>query len=177
MLINKKNYFLVDILTVNVRGEGVVAELCQDLVGVLQPLVKIVNVDATPCLPIPNPPNFEKYKLISALIIASWIILILEPFSLRCRSMIMSHYYPERANDRAIWLYQNIATRRITFLKFARQNVYKKFSCGSNEDHFKTRTCMDIFRAKFDKFWICRKIFGYNKSLSCILCGDQHENE
>lgn len=90
----------------------------------------------------------------------------------------MSHYYPERANDRAVWLYQNIAARRTSFLKFARQKVYKKFSSAKKvEDRFKTRTCMEIFRAKFDKIWICRKMFGYNKNLSCILCGDQYENE
>lgn len=165
----------MEILNVNVSGEGIVAELCQDLVGVLRPLVKIVNVDFEICLPHPKTPDFQKYKIIAALLIISWIILFLEPYSLRFRNIIMDHYYPERAKDRAVWLYQKVMTKRTSFFKYAKRKVFKKLTNGENEE--KSRSCMEIFRAKFEDIWICRKIFGYNKDLCCILCGDQHEDE
>jgi DC-STAMP-like protein len=158
------------VLTVDVAGEGVVADLCRDLVGVLKPLVKIVDVNFNPCLPQPQFPDYGNYKKIAILLGISWIILFIEPFSLRLRTVIMDHYYPQRANDRAVWLYQNVITKRISFFKFARLEIFRRLSKNQS---FKTRSCFEILRAKFDNFWICRKICGYNKDFACMLCGDQ----
>lgn len=149
--------------------------MCKDLVGIFKPLAKIKNVDITPCLPSPITPNYEKYKIIAILITLTWIILFLEPFSLRLRNLIMDHYYPERCKDRAIWLYQNLMTKRTSFFKYSRKKVLNKLS--GKRDSGKSRTCLEIFRAKFEGVWICRKILGYNKDLSCVLCGDQFDDE
>lgn len=164
----------VQILTVNIAGEGIIAEFCQELVKVSKPLMKILNLDFKKCLPNPKIPNFPKYELIAILLVLAWTILLIEPFASRFSNIIMDHYYSERSDDRTVWLYQNILTKRTSFLKFARKQNRKKFSVGGVE---KSRTCCEVFRAKFDNIWICRKIFGYNRELCCILCGSSYENE
>lgn len=156
-------------------GQGIVAEFCQELVKVSKPLMKMLNLDFKKCLPSPKSPNFMKYELIAVLLIISWIILLLEPFASRFSNVIMNHYYPERSKERTVWLYQNVVTKRTSYLKFARKQIQKKFSKGGSKE--KSRTCMEIFRAKFDQFWLCRKIFGYNREVCCVLCGSQQEDE
>lgn len=165
---------VVQILSVNVTGEGIIAEFCQELVKVSKPLMKVLNLDFKKCLPNPKIPNFEKYELIAVLLILAWIILLFEPFSSRFSNIIMDHYYPERSKDRTVWLYQNVLTKRTSFLKFARKQSQRKLD-GVREA--RSRTCMEIFRAKFDNFWLCRKIFGYNREMCCVLCGSPQKNE
>nr|CAD7574516.1 unnamed protein product [Timema californicum] len=43
-----------------------------------------------------------------SLIALCWILMILEPYGLRQRSVIMGYYYPERAKQRSVWLYNRI---------------------------------------------------------------------
>lgn len=160
-------------MSVNVAGVGIIAEFCQELVKISKPLMKILNLDFKNCLPKPKIPNFLKYELIAILLVIAWVILFFEPFASRFSNVIMNHYYPERSNERTIWLYQNTLTKRISFLKYAKRQTRKKMF-GSKEG---SRTCIEIFRAKFDRYWICRKIFGYNRYMCCVLCGIQKENE
>jgi hypothetical protein len=168
-------FIIVQILTVKVAGEGIVAEFCQELVKVSKPLMKILNLDFKKCLPTPKIPNFPKYELIAIILILAWLILLLEPFASRFSSVIMDHYYPERSKDRTVWLYQNILTKRSSFLKFARKQTKNKFLNGPEKS--RSRTCCELFRAKFDNIWLCRKIFGYNREMCCVLCGSPREDE
>lgn len=57
------------ILKVNVTGDGIVSNFCKDLVDVFEPMVKICNVDPSPCLPKPHVPNFAKYDKIGEIIV------------------------------------------------------------------------------------------------------------
>ena len=55
------------ILKVNVTGGGVISNLCKDLVDIFEPMVKVYNIDPSPCLPQPHEPNFAKFDKIGEL--------------------------------------------------------------------------------------------------------------
>lgn len=50
-----------DILTVEVIGEGIIAEMYSGIISVFTPLTKGYNVDPVPCLPNPVIPSMEVY--------------------------------------------------------------------------------------------------------------------
>lgn len=50
-----------DLLTVEVIGEGIIAEMYNGIISVFAPLTKGYNVDPVPCLPNPEIPNFQVY--------------------------------------------------------------------------------------------------------------------
>ncbi|XP_070510039.1 DC-STAMP domain-containing protein 2-like [Chironomus tepperi] len=159
----------VDLMSVNVSGHGIMADFCKELVNVMRPLTHINDVDFVTCLPHGETPNFKKYEAIAMLVASSWIILFFEPYSLRLRNVIMEHYYPKRSDDRVNWLYHEILKKRTGFTKFARKQLKEKlFSDGRSRES--PSTCMQILRSKFSRFWIFRKLFGYNESLSCLVC-------
>ena len=39
----------------------------------------------------------------------------------------MSYYYPDRAKERAVWLYNHILRSRGSFLRFARRQLRKNY--------------------------------------------------
>lgn len=61
-----------------------------------------------PCLPDPIPPDLDRYIQIVSLIIFCWIMTFFEPYGLRLRHVVMCYYHPDRAKQRAVWLYNHI---------------------------------------------------------------------
>jgi hypothetical protein len=56
----------------------------------------------------------------------------MEPVGLRLQNVVMSYYYPERARQRALWLYNHILRSRGSFLTFIRRQLRRKF--GKSKD-------------------------------------------
>lgn len=132
-----------ELLSVTIAGDGIVAEMCRDLVDIFKPLVSFNDVNFNLCIPHPHHPDYSKYARIGNLIVLCWVMLLLEPFELRFRHIIMDYHYPEVSQERAVWLYHRILTKRSSFLKYARR---KFLMSGGDEDS--TLTCFEIFRAK-----------------------------
>lgn len=63
-----------------------------------------------------------------------WILTITESYGLRLRNIVMSHYFPERARERAVWLYNHILRSRGGFLKFARRQLRRRFQGKGEKD-------------------------------------------
>jgi glyoxylase-like metal-dependent hydrolase (beta-lactamase superfamily II) len=57
---------------------------------------------------------------------------LLEPYGLRLRHVVMSHYHPDRARQRTVWLYNHILKCRGSFLKMARRHLRIKY--GKSKD-------------------------------------------
>jgi len=93
---------------VHVSGDGYLADLYRSIVKAFTPHAKDVEIDVTPCLPNPIPPDLDRYTQIVTLIAFCWIMAIFEPYGLRLRHVVMCKYYPERAKQRAAWLYNHI---------------------------------------------------------------------
>jgi hypothetical protein len=127
---------------VNVAGQGYLAELCREFIDILKPLQTMRDVNFTSCFPRPHAPDFKKYKLIFLLILASWLMLLFEPYALRLKYIIMEHYYPEVAFYRTLWLYNDIMRKRTNIITFARRKYYGKNFV--NEE----MTFVDVLRSK-----------------------------
>ena len=93
---------------VYVSGNGYLAELYRSIIRAFSPLSTEMEMDTIPCLPDPVPPNLDKYTQIVTLIVFCWIMAIFEPYGLRLRHVVMTYYHPQRAKQRAVWLYNHI---------------------------------------------------------------------
>ncbi|XP_062705075.1 DC-STAMP domain-containing protein 2-like [Aedes albopictus] len=161
-------------VTLEVSGSGIVADMYRGIVGAFEPMVKHVDIlDPAQCAPDPKTPDFIRYLQICLLLLFCWICIVLEPYGLRVRQLIMRSYYPDRAKERATWLYNDVLLKRESFVKILRRQV------GMSKDGSKPRKWMDILRAKTNRFWICRKILGTSGGgRRCVFCSERlAENE
>ncbi|KAG5678517.1 hypothetical protein PVAND_008184 [Polypedilum vanderplanki] len=166
----------VAMFSIEINGEGIIAEFCQDLANILKPLMNVDNLDFTKCLPMPLPPDFEKYKTIVLFTSFSWILLFCEPYALRLKHVIMHYYYPEMSKDRSIWLYNEILRKRTSFLKYIRRQAKNKIF-GKDSLIKEEKTFIQLVRSKLNRFPILTKIIGQNESLSCVLCGREEKDD
>ncbi|XP_055538451.1 DC-STAMP domain-containing protein 2 [Wyeomyia smithii] len=154
-------------VTLEVRGFGIVADMYRGIVGAFEPMVQQLDViDAVQCAPEPVEPNLNRYLLICLLLLFCWMATVLEPYGLRTRQIIMRGYFPERARERAVWLYNDILLKRETFVKIARRQL----AFGRKLTTEEVISWMDVIRAKTNRCWICRKILGESGVRRCILC-------
>lgn len=94
----------------------------------------------------------SEYCSAVSLILLCWVLTILEPYGLRLKHVVMSYYYPERARQRAVWLYNNILRSRGGFLKFIRRQLRRKFG-KSKDGVIEKVSLMDRLRAKWVQFF------------------------
>ncbi|XP_031776330.1 DC-STAMP domain-containing protein 2-like [Apis florea] len=96
------------VITIHVAGDGYLAELYRSIIKSFTPHENEAEIDTLLCLPDPIPPNTDKYVQIIIIILLCWLITVFEPYGLRLRQVVMCQYYPDRAKQRAIWLYNHI---------------------------------------------------------------------
>ncbi|XP_058828490.1 DC-STAMP domain-containing protein 2-like [Topomyia yanbarensis] len=161
-------------VTLEVGGSGIIADMYRGIVGAFEPMVKHLGIlDPVQCAPEPRVPNLTRYLQICLILLFCWMCIVLEPYGLRVRQLIMRAYYPERARERAVWLYNDILLKRETFVKMVRRQL----AFGRNGDTQEAVSWMDVIRAKTNRFWICRKILGDSKAKRCILCSTKLMND
>ncbi|XP_055610614.1 DC-STAMP domain-containing protein 2 isoform X2 [Uranotaenia lowii] len=155
-------------VTLEVSGSGIIADMYRSIVGAFEPMIKHTGIlDPTRCAPNPSEPDFHRYLHISFLLLFSWVCIVLEPYGLRVRQLIMAEYYPGRARERATWLYNDILLKRETFSKIVRRQL----SFATKKPELRNTTCLDRIRAKTNRWWLCRKLLGTGSSKRCTLCG------
>ncbi|XP_014271124.1 DC-STAMP domain-containing protein 2 [Halyomorpha halys] len=149
-----------------VEGKGMLADLYSSILNTFQPSGVKFDLDTTPCLPDPTPPDIPRYKQIASLIVLAWILSICEPYGLRLRNSAMGYYYPARARVRAVWLYNHILRSRGSFLKYARRQLRRMFiKDGQGVEKI---SFMDRLVAVCP---ILRKIYKGKPLEACLLCG------
>ncbi|KAK6632545.1 hypothetical protein RUM43_013313 [Polyplax serrata] len=178
-----------------VEGRGVLSDFYRHL-------GKIIQVPQNPsiraplhCLPDPAPPDTGCYLQIVFLLCLCWILTVAEPYGLRLRNVVMSHYYPKRARERAVWLYNKILRSRSSFLRFARRQLKRKYhiaDCRSGGifngrkfgSIFVPQTCIE---GKANCCTLCRAKVSSKEQLKqckapdctglyCYICFDKLEN-
>ncbi|KYN11324.1 DC-STAMP domain-containing protein 2 [Trachymyrmex cornetzi] len=157
---------------VHVSGDGYLADLYRSIVKAFTPHAKDTEIDVIPCLPDPIPPDLDRYTQIVTLIAFCWIMAIFEPYGLRLRHVVLCKYYPERAKQRAAWLYNHIIRSRGSFLKFARRQLRRKFGMTEGE-----RIERVTFRERC--LAICpflNKLFPQKQNV-CLLCGSVERSD
>ncbi|XP_066587675.1 uncharacterized protein [Prorops nasuta] len=149
-----------------VSGTGYLAELYRSIAKAFTPHAKDMEIDSIPCLPDPIPPDFDRYTQIVSLIVLCWLMAIFEPYGLRLRHVVMSYYHPDRAKQRATWLYNHIIRSRGSFLKFARRQLRRKFGMAGGDRiegvtvKQRLAACCPLLHRMFD-----------DKLDRCLMCG------
>ncbi|XP_066142810.1 DC-STAMP domain-containing protein 2-like [Euwallacea fornicatus] len=151
----------------HVSGEGFLAMLLRAIVNAFQPIGLNLEIDTVPCLPIPIPPDLDRYIQIAITVGICWILTVLEPYGLRFRNYIMGYYHPLRAKQRTIWLYNHILRSRTTFLLLARRKLRRKFGTKSRENEISSK---EWLRSQL-RCVIFRICLGDDLQLTCLLCG------
>ena len=100
-------------VTIHVSGKGYLADLYKSMVKAFTPHGRETEIDTMLCLPTPITPDLDKYIQILILIVLCWLIAVFEPYGLRMRQIVMCQYYPDRAKQRAAWLYNHIIRYQI----------------------------------------------------------------
>ncbi|KAK2576099.1 hypothetical protein KPH14_007434 [Odynerus spinipes] len=157
---------------VYVSGNGYLADLYRSIVKAFTPHMQDVEINSVPCLPDPLPPDFDGYIRILSLIAFCWIMVVFEPYSLRLRTIVMCQYHPDRAKQRAAWLYNHIMRSRGSFVKFARRQLRRKFGINNKEQ-------MERITLKQRFIAVCpflKKLFSQKES-SCLLCGARQRDD
>lgn len=78
-----------------------------------------------------------------------WLFLMLEPYGMRLRQVVMNDFYPRRARERAVWLFAKILRSRVTFVTFARREARRKWL--KNDSRTSRTALLDVLRAKFNQ--------------------------
>ncbi|XP_073840484.1 DC-STAMP domain-containing protein 2 isoform X2 [Musca autumnalis] len=164
----EKGFTIPPYITVEIDGGGFAGEIFAGIVHAFEPISQNYTVDPHTCLPLPRKPNYGQYYLIGTLILVAWIFLFFQPYGLRLRHIVMRLYYPEFARQRAIWLYNRILLKRMSFFKLARRKARIAFTKNKTGDNF---SFLDWLRAKTEGYWLCRFILGHRKADKCLLCG------
>lgn len=137
--------------TFHVVGEGLIADIVHGIIRAFTPIVERFHVDVMPCLPQPYVPDLRGYTLLWILLSTAWLMLFCEPYVLRMRQAAMNAYHPDRAHERATWLYQQIVRRRLTFVKFARRQLRRKFRQDGRRG-VEPVTCCNWLRARLGQY-------------------------
>lgn len=137
-----------EIISLEAHGSGIVTEILQELIDMFVPLARLYDVNLFTCQPHPHRPDFTMYLIISGLTTLNLVLLLLEPFGLRIKSIIMTYHYPERSLERAVWLHQSIMKRRERHWTFAKREARRKFlKSGSTE----AATCLEALKTWLDR--------------------------
>ncbi|KAK6622114.1 hypothetical protein RUM44_001921 [Polyplax serrata] len=161
-------------VVVRINGKGIVAAIFQNISYAVKKQFTLPKLDPTPCLPDPVPPDWNRYYQILALVLICWLLAMFEPYGLRLRHTVMVTYHPDRARERAIWLYNRIISNRNSYVKVARREMRRKYKntvevpklrgkITANDNHFKcpTEKCVGVF---------CKDCFEILKY--CSICTD-----
>lgn len=76
----------------------------------------------------------KNFITLVALVVICWLLALFEPYGLRLRHTVMVTYHPDRARERAIWLYNRIISHRSSFVKIARREIRKKYKNGATAE-------------------------------------------
>ncbi|KAL1395875.1 hypothetical protein pipiens_002782 [Culex pipiens pipiens] len=158
---------LPSMFKIHVIGNGTIADMYRRIVAVIEASARLADyLRPAKCAPDPPAPDYVRYCQIGFLLVSAWAFIVLEPYGLRVRQLIMAGYYPERARERATWLYNDILLKRETFVKL----VLKQMAADLGDPTGKP-TWLDVIRAKTNHYWLSRMVLGSHHPVRCILCG------
>ncbi|XP_017066413.1 DC-STAMP domain-containing protein 2 isoform X1 [Drosophila eugracilis] len=158
-------------IDLEIKGGGFVADVMRGIANAFRPLTQKSTLDTNPCLPLPIKPDYAEYIFIFLLCLLAWLILLSEPYVLRTRHLIMFHFYPARAKERGIYLYNKIADDRTTIFKVARRRKRNEYNHKRRvqEKHFRCFTWLNNRLSRAIRWCSCFSICQTKER--CTICG------
>ncbi|XP_001604108.3 DC-STAMP domain-containing protein 2-like isoform X2 [Nasonia vitripennis] len=158
---------------VQVEGTGFLADIYRSIIRAFTPDTRMTEIESVPCLPEPKPPNYDTFVQILSLVLFCWLMALFEPYGLRLRQIVLSSYYPDRAKQRAVWLYNHIIRSRGSFLKYARRQLRRQFGTARGDG---------IERVTLrERLWalcpLLNRLWPLKLGTACLLCGQPERDK
>lgn len=152
-------------ISIGVVGEGMIADIYSGIIKAFKPMNSKFDLSWDTCLPNPHVPDFKRYAEIGVCIVICWVTVVLEPYALRVRQVVMRRHYPDRAKERSAWLVNHILRHRKNFVKKARRDMRRKYKKDTVMDNIDEEPLWHRLR----KYIICLRCFDI--CLGCVMFG------
>lgn len=163
-------------LQLHVEGEGVLSDIYRALITQFDSMGQSPTyIDTTNCLPNPQCPDLNTYRIIGTLCLICIFLVLFESYGLRIRHIVAGCYYPVREKERAVWLYNHILRRRGGFVKFLRRKLRDK---SENEAESKKVSVLQRLAAVSPRLGKILRTFGLVQNTQhCLACGISETGE
>jgi hypothetical protein len=159
-------------MKVEVKGKGFIASMYRNIFDSIYDISngrQKISIDRQPCFQTePNKPYYDVHTAIFVYSIILLSITVLQSYICRARSLIMSAFYPEREEERSLWLYKQLLQYK---------HVIKMNKSHLNEfDNKKKRSILQqiisflMYLFKKIIYILCNFIFGAVMRLMCCYC-------
>lgn len=160
------------VVTVDIEGEGFVADFMHSIVGTYEPIINGFDIDFGVCAPHPHRPDDD--RLILLLFLCSFCLVqsVVYPFAARAMHLTMERYYKEETRRRMAWLYNEILRRRKTLQMMVYERMSGKYRLKDVEDPV---PIMAWLRSQLGDHWLCQWCFSGGAAAEgeqfCVNCG------
>ena len=164
------NIFSPASLTIGLKGDNFLAKRISKLNNGLDIKKKIVD-RLQECKREPLHPDERTYKQILLYLSIIMITIFCSSYGLRFRHYVCSIFYPERVPIRAVWLYNNILSRRGNIFHFFRRQLLRKVY---GDHQIEKVSILDRLCAQYREIRILFTLLGlYGKHKYCKICGQK----
>lgn len=106
------------IKNINILGTGMIASVLRSLVKGFN-VKKRIRIERTNAICLPKPNLLLNYYIfkIYGTYFAIWVMMLVQAYMLRLRSVICSYFYRKRQKKRVLFLYNESLKRRVGFFR------------------------------------------------------------
>nr|XP_033779290.1 DC-STAMP domain-containing protein 2 [Geotrypetes seraphini] len=156
-------------VSVAINGTGYSSEIYSNVVSAFDALQREnISVVSKKCQLNPSEPDYNGYLIIGLMYGLAFFITIFGTYITRLQRVICASYYPSREQERIIFLYNNIITKR-TSMTTALMKAIRR----NSEDEGHTNIIL-ILATKFPFFRGIANYFGIHEQF-CMACGKIYE--
>ncbi|XP_038643011.1 DC-STAMP domain-containing protein 2 [Scyliorhinus canicula] len=159
------------ILGISINGTGYTSDIYRNMVASFD-VVQSGNITVVSrrCAIIPSPPNYKIYTLIGVLYGMTFFIVLFGCYISRLRRYVCSVYYPSREQERIVYLYNQITSKRTSLVNALFRTVQKNSTDAGHT------SIILVLAARFKVFaWIAA--FAGLSQEYCMACGKIAEDE
>ncbi|XP_073465124.1 LOW QUALITY PROTEIN: DC-STAMP domain-containing protein 2 [Aquarana catesbeiana] len=124
---------------------------------------KNYTVMSKKCIPVPSEPNYYVYLIIGGLFIFAFMTSIFGVYIQRLKRTILAWYFPQREQERIIFLFNNLLTKRVNLETSLQRSVRMNIA---DEGH---SNILMILAAQIPGFSLLTKLFGTTERY-CMAC-------
>ncbi|XP_029436271.1 DC-STAMP domain-containing protein 2 [Rhinatrema bivittatum] len=152
-------------VAVAINGTGYSSEIYSNVVSAFDALQKgNISIISKKCRLNPSEPDYNGYLIIGLMYGMAFFIAIFGTYITRLQRVVCASYFPGREQERIIFLYNNIITKRMSLTTALMKAIRRK---SADEGH---TNIFLILAAKFPLFRWLANCFGVEQKY-CMACG------
>ncbi|KAL8585815.1 hypothetical protein ACOMHN_065165 [Nucella lapillus] len=157
------------VVNITVTGTGFMSEIVRMFLTSFNSNRKMDSITTNhACLPQAREPNVLKNLTILGVYMTLIILIILEAYGLRLRSIICSFFYRKREKKRVLFLYNEMLKKRKGYLRHMRHRVRRQIRNRTLKGKTNVLTALTL---QFPRLCCCLKWFNASRE-SCLICKD-----